>query len=189
MECNYRRPIVPRRSRRARRRLSSYLFSAKGQRWILAVRMRVSVFFSLCGAPRFLLFLLPVTTCCSPRWRTDKLSAAVAGTAILSYPFSFYRIIYHQRSRSLLHSVKRPGAIALGRPVSLFLLLARRDTNFYGLSRSVLSLLLSRVVPFPPSSLIRDGNFITGVERAFPASNRSILLLVYHFSSFTNANR
>lgn len=131
---------------------------------------------SLCFAPRLLLFLLPVTTCCSPRWRTDELSAAVAGTAILSYPFSFYRIIYHQRSRSLLHSAKRPGVTALGRPVprdlslSFSFLLSLENISEIRIStvfRDPFSISLSSyLVPFPSSSLIRDGNFITGLERA-----------------------
>lgn len=128
---------------------------------------------SLCFAPRLLLFLLPVTTCCSPRWRTDELSAAVAGTAILSYPFSFYRIIYHQRSRSLLHSAKRPGATALGRPVPRDLSLSPSlsenisELRISTVFRDPFSIsLFSYLVPFPSSSLIRDGNFITGLERA-----------------------
>lgn len=128
---------------------------------------------SLCFAPRLLLFLLPVTTCCSSRWRTDELSAAVAGTAILSYPFSFYRIIYHQRSRSLLHSAKRPGATALGRPVPRDLSLSPSlsenisEIRISTVFRDPFSISLSSyLVPFPSSSLIRDGNFITGLERA-----------------------
>lgn len=134
----------------ARRRLSSYLFSAKGRRWILVVRIRVLVFLSL-SLPRPSL-PLPVTThptCCSPRWRTDKLSAAVAGTAILSYPFSFYRIIYHQRSHSLLHSARRPGATALDRPVP------------HDLSLSCSRLQVSRRYEFLRSIAIRSFSFIS----------------------------
>lgn len=127
----------------------------------------------------------------------DKLSAAVAGTAILSYPFSFYRIIYHQRSRSLLHSAKRPGATALGRPVPLdlslslsfsprtsiaeiristiyrdplFLPLSRRRTVFHRLSSAEMEI-----------SLPRRGSCIPR------ASNRSIYRSLKNFSSFRDA--
>lgn len=124
-------------------------------------------------APRLLLFLLPVTTCCSPRWRTNKLSAAVAGTAILSYPFSFYRIIYHQRSRSLLHSAKRPGATALGRPVPRDLSPSRSRVSrryeflrFIAISPPPPSLCsISRRIPFPLVSLVGDEISLSAKER------------------------
>lgn len=141
------------------------------------------------------LFLFPVTTCCSSRWRTDKLSAAVAGTAILSYPFSFYRIIYHQRSRSLLHSAKRPGATALDQPVPLDLSFScsrLQVSRRYEFLRSMFAIrsfspyLATRTVLFF-ISLIRDRNFITGgmedarAERSLRESNRSIYCLLKIF--------
>lgn len=61
--------------------------------------------------------------------------SAVAGTAILSHPFSFYRIIYHQRSRSLLHSTKtrrdssRPTSPSLSFSLPLSLSLAFKYSN------------------------------------------------------------
>lgn len=161
MECNYHRPIVPRRSRRARGAGYPLIYLARRDgRWISVARIRVLVFLCLSLASSSSSFCL-VTTCCSPRWRTRR---ALDGRGWYRHPLLSLLILSdHLPSTITLatpfcEETRRDNSrpTSPSRSLSFLFSLAIPASRRYEFLRSIAAiLLLSRDLPFPPF-LIRE---------------------------------